>query len=638
MSIISAKDLSKAYGAQDVFQGVTLTIERGDRIALIGPNGEGKTTLLTLIAGLEKPTTGVVRRARNLSIGYMPQQGGFTSRRTLWDEMLTAFAHLIAQQEELHRLEEDMAAQDQPDPSLLGRYGDLLERFGEAGGYTYEGRIRQVLAGLGFESSQWHQTVQHLSGGEKTRALLARLLLQEPDLLLLDEPTNHLDLQTTEWLEGHLENWPGTLLVVSHDRYLLDRLVTRVWELEFGHLEIYKGNYSHYLELRVERRERQYREWTAQQKAIRRTEEFIRRYKAGQRSREARGRARRLARLPRVERPRDAHTMSLDLKAGRRSGDLVLELLDLEVGYEGPSPEEATQLFRVPEARILRGERVALMGPNGSGKTSLLRTLMGQIPPLGGRFRLGASVAIGYVPQGHAYLDPEATVLESLLAVKNLPLSQARHLLGRYLFSGDDVFKRIGDLSGGEKSRLALARLTLQGANFLILDEPTTHLDVASREVLEEVLSRFEGTILLVSHDRYFVGRLVHQTWWLEPGELHVFAGTYRELQEARGQDRTSEAEPEKAQPGRDDRELARARRRERAAQARRQEEAQALEDRVAELEASLADLDTALAEASLAGDPGRIERLARARRDVETSLQEVLQAWEAAARALSEA
>lgn len=638
MSIVTAKDLSKSYGAQDVFQGLTFAIERGDRIALIGRNGEGKTTLLKLVAGLEEPTAGQVHRTRNLTIGYMPQQAGFPSQRTLWEETLTAFAGLIAQQEELHRLEAAMSAHGGQDPSLLARYGELLEQFSEAGGYAYEAHIRQVLAGLGFDPSQWHEPVQRLSGGEQTRALLSRLLLEEPELLLLDEPTNHLDLQGIEWLEGYLENWRGTLVVVSHDRYFLDRLVTRVWELEFGRLETYSGNYSRYLDLKAERRERQRREWAAQQEKVRRTEEFIRRYGAGQRSREARGRARRLSHLPQVERPREADAISLDLRATGRSGDVVLELLDLEVGYGETALPAVKLLFHVPEARIFRGERVALMGPNGSGKTSLLRTVLGQVPPLKGEFRLGASVSIGYLPQGHTDLNLEETVLENLLAVRNLPLSQARHLLGRYLFSGDDVFKRVGDLSGGEQSRLALARLTLAGANFLILDEPTTHLDIASREVLEEVLDQFAGTILLVSHDRYFVDRLADAVWWLEPGELRVFPGPYHEFQESRRQGPAAGVESGAKEPPRERREAARARRRERAAQARKGEEAQALEDQVARLEVQLASLDVALAEASLAGDLARIEHLARSRRELETLLQQALTAWEEAAAALLEA
>ncbi len=634
MSLITAKGLAKAYGAQDVFQDVTFSIERGDRIALVGRNGEGKSTLLKILAGLEQPTAGTVQRARHLTIGYLPQHAGLDSDLTLWETMLEIFAPLLAQQEQLRRLEDQMSAQDDPDQALLDRYGALLEAFGEAGGYEFEARIRQVLSGLGLGPEKWGEPARHLSGGEQTRALLARLLLQGPDLLLLDEPTNHLDLQATEWLEGFLATWPGTLVLVSHDRYLLDRLATRVWELGFGRLETYRGNYSAYLEQRAARRERQAREWEAQQDLIRRTEEFVRRYGAGQRSKEARGRAKRLARLERVERPREAETMSLSLRSGLRSGDLVLEVEDLVVGYQAAGGER-TAVLRVPEARVFRGECVALMGPNGSGKTSLLRTLMGEVPPLGGTFRLGASVVAGYLPQGHGDLDPGSTVLESLLQVKNLPLSEARHFLGRYLFSGDDVFKPVGALSGGERGRLALARLALQGANFLILDEPTTHLDIPSREVLEVVLAGFGGTVLLVSHDRYLVDRLADQVWWAEGGVLETFSGTYAEF--AAQREGARKAAREEA-PRRERREADRARRKERSERARLEEAAARLEAQVLALEEELAQVDAALAEASLAGDVPRLAELARKRQALETALAEATAAWEAATEALLQA
>ncbi|MBC7225290.1 MAG: ABC-F family ATP-binding cassette domain-containing protein, partial [Anaerolineae bacterium] len=358
MSLITAKGLAKAYGAQDVFQDLTFHIERGDRIALIGRNGEGKTTLLKILAGLEPPTAGTLQRARHLTLGYLPQHAGLTSDLTLWQAVLEVFTPLLEQQAQLRRLEEAMSAQREPNQALLERYGTLLEAFEEAGGYLMEARIRQVLSGLGLGPEKWEQPVSHLSGGEQTRALLARLLLQDPQLLLLDEPTNHLDLQATEWLEGYLANWKGTLVVVAHDRYFLDRLANRVWELEFGRLETYRGNYSAYLVQRAERRERQARAWEAQQELIQRTEEFVRRYGAGQRSKEARGRARRLARLERVGRPRQGRALSLSLEAGSRSGDLVLEVRDLVVGYRSDDASPSAPVLTVPEARIFRGECV----------------------------------------------------------------------------------------------------------------------------------------------------------------------------------------------------------------------------------------------------------------------------------------
>ena len=323
MSILTASGLAKSYGAQDVFWDVSVQIARGDKIGLVGPNGEGKTTLLRILAGLEEPTAGTVHRARGLQVGYLPQIVDLDSERTVYAEMLTAFADLRAQQAELRRLEEAMADPARREEAMR-RYDDLLTRFELAGGYTYEARIRQVLAGLGFSAEEWDQPLGQLSGGQRTRALLARLLLQAPDLLLLDEPTNHLDLAALEWLEDYLRQWPGSLVVVAHDRRFLDKVVGRIWDLGFGRLEKYVGNYSRYTELRAERMARRQAEYEAQQAHIAKTEAFIQRYKAGQRSKEARGRQKRLARLERIERPREAQTIHLRLEADLRSGDLVL--------------------------------------------------------------------------------------------------------------------------------------------------------------------------------------------------------------------------------------------------------------------------------------------------------------------------
>jgi ATP-binding cassette subfamily F protein 3 len=416
-------------------------------------------------------------------------------------------------------------------------------------------------------------------------------------------------------------------VVVAHDRYFLDRLTNRTWDLHFGRLETYRGNYSHFLRQKAEREERRQLEWSAQQAAIKRTQDYIQRYKAGQRSKQAIGRQRRLDRLERLERPREAQNLSLHLQAGRRTGDVVLEIESLDVGYYDEPTSTSHHLLHVPEVRVFRGEQVALMGPNGSGKSSLIRTLLDENPPLGGAFRLGAGVMVGYMPQGHADLDPNLTVLDCLLEVRNLPLSEARDFLGRFLFSGDDVYKQVGDLSGGEQSRVALARLALQGANFLILDEPTTHLDIASREILEEVLAGFEGTILFVSHDRYFVDRLADRVWWLGDGALHAFRGTYREFVSARQEAREAAAQArEKAAAP--DRAEVREQRRRRANLVRQQQQAEELEHQIADLEARLERLDDQLAQASLNGEADRIQDLARERQDMEDSLEQAMQAW----------
>jgi ATP-binding cassette subfamily F protein 3 len=382
---------------------------------------------------------------------------------------------------------------------------------------------RTDLSGLGFSSDEFSKPLAHLSGGERTRALLAQLLLRRPALLLLDEPTNHLDLEAVEWLEETLLRWRGALVIVAHDRYFLDRVATRMWEMEFGGLVTYRGNYSHYVQQREARRERLLKEWEAQQEHVEKTEEFIRRNLAGQRTREAQGRRTRLERFfqeEAIERPREEKRIRLGLTTDLRSGDLVLATKDLVVGYDAP-------LFTAPEVEIRRGDRVALIGPNGAGKTTLLRTILGDVPALQGRIRFGASVQPGYLAQAQAGLDPEQSVLDAILDVQNLPLVRARNYLAQFLFSGDDVFRPINTLSGGQRSRVALARLTLQGANFLLLDEPTNHLDIASQEILENVLRRFPGTVLLVSHDRYLVQALATHIWRVDGDELRAYEGNY---------------------------------------------------------------------------------------------------------------
>ena len=622
MSLVVGNELAKSYGAQDVFAGVSFEIPRAARIALVGPNGSGKTTLLRLIAGLDQPNAGRIQRARGLRIGYLPQQAQLQGEGTLWEAMEAVFEGLQAQARRLRRLEAEMA-----DPArreqALALYGPLLEAFELAGGYTYPQRIERVLTGLGFDPADFHSPLAHLSGGQRTRALLARLLLEEADLLLLDEPTNHLDLEGVEWLEEYLQSWKGAMLLVAHDRTFLDRLVEQVWEMSFGRLTAYRGNYSAYVRQRQERLEQQREEYERQQAHIARTEDYIRRYMAGQRTRQAQGRQKRLERLERVEAPQEMGTLHLDLGRPLRSGDLVLGLYGLIVGYDPAAP-----LFTVDQVELRRGQRVALLGPNGSGKTSLLRTIVGEIEPLGGRIRLGAGVHIGYFAQAHAGLDPSRSILDTILEAGLPSVSRARNLLGRYRFSGDMVFKRVGDLSGGEQARVALAVLALQGANLLLLDEPTNHLDIPSQEVLQEVLSAFEGSVLLVAHDRYLVRALATHTWAIVDRRLWPLEGGYDAYCEWI-KTRRAEENIEAKEISRQERDAERAAKRvaERALeqQRRRREEAEA---RIQQLEARLALVETALEAASAARDVGRVTELglehARLQAELEAAWEEL--------------
>ncbi len=538
MPIVTVTHVGKSFGAERIFSDLSFQVDPQNRIGLVGPNGAGKSTLLNILAGHEMPDEGHVSFARNIRIGYLTQVTDFQPHHTLHEEMLSVFDELRTWERALSEMTQAMGSpQVLSDPErhtrLLKQYDELQARYEHAGGYTYENRVDQVLDGLDFTREQQQAPVMQLSGGQQTRAALGKLLLQEPDLLLLDEPTNHLDLATLEWLETYLVTLHGAMIIVAHDRYFLDKVVSRTVELAFGRIEEYPGNYTKYLALREERMEQRLREYEAQQAYIEHTEEFIRRYKAGQRSKEARGRQKLLDRLERVERPRDFQEMSFEFTPLVDSGLIVISAQKLEAGYRADNVQSvvaaAKTLVHVEDLELLRGDRVGLIGPNGTGKTTLLRTLIGELLPVRGQVHIGHGVRIGYYSQTHEGLNMQRTILDEIRQISVLSEEGARSFLGRFLFSGDDVFKPIGALSGGERSRVALAKLTLQGSNLLVLDEPTNHLDLQSRQFLEEVLDEFEGTLLFVSHDRYFIDRLATKVWAVEQGELRAYMGNYTE-------------------------------------------------------------------------------------------------------------
>lgn len=634
MSILTATDLSKHFGAQDVFSDVSLQVGHGDRVGLVGANGTGKTTLLRILMGLEAPSSGHVQRARGVRLGYLPQEATLLNiPGSLWQLAEGIFADLQQQAAELRRTEELMAAAADPAErdALLARYGEAQHAFEMAGGYTYERRIRQVLNGLGFGEHEYHLPIAQLSGGQQTRAQLARLLLDQPDLLLLDEPTNHLDLEAVEWLEDYLQAWSGAMIIVAHDRYFLDKVVTKIWELDRGKFQVFRGNYSAFLQQRAEQQERQRRAFLRQQAHIAHEEEFIRRNLAGQRTKEAQGRRKRLERLERIETVSDAAQIRLELQSDLRSGDLVLATHGLVVGFRSEAP-----LFVCPDVEIRRGDRVALLGPNGAGKTTFIRTILKEIKPLAGRVRIGAAVVAGYFAQAHAGLHIDWSVLEEILAVKNLPLNETRRFLARFLFVGDDVFKPVGSLSGGERARLALAKLALQGANFLVLDEPTNHLDIPSREILQTVLREYPGTILLVSHDRYFVEALANQVWSLEDGRLYVSAGGYNaflaERQARRARKILSQASrrdsPDSGQRGHSVHGTSKPANTSGLNSFRRRQAIAELEQAIHAAETRLAELAVALEEASQAQAVERIRELGQDYQTVEQQLGSLLEQW----------
>jgi len=530
MSLITAANLSKAYGPDDIFNGISLSIPGNARIGLVGVNGVGKTTLLRILLGEEEASSGAVHRAKALRMGYLPQEAVTDSRRTLWDECLSAMEDLIEMQRHLREMENSMAA-DPHDSGLIERYGALQHRFDRLGGFTFEHEIERTLTGLGFHKDEYSKPLNILSGGQRTRAVLARLLLSNPDLLLLDEPTNHLDIQAMEWLESYLKTWDGAAVMVSHDRYFLDQAATVIWEMTPG-LEVYRGNYSAYLLQREERYEHELKEFEAQQEFIAKEEDYIKRNMAGQNTRQAQGRLKRLERLLKdalLASPQQSRRIHFNLGSVERSGDLVIRTYGLKIGYH----DDKNLLINAPDLVLIRGEIAAVMGPNGVGKTTFLKTLLGKLPPLAGKVELGASVKVGYFAQAHEGLHSNWTLVKEIQYVAPHMLEpEVRNYLAKFLFTGDDVFKEINVLSGGERGRLALACLALKGANLLLLDEPTNHLDLPSQEILQRILVEFKGTVLLVSHDRYLVDAVATQVWEAYPEEksLITFKGNYSQL------------------------------------------------------------------------------------------------------------
>jgi ATP-binding cassette subfamily F protein 3 len=544
-TILTVSNLAKTYITEEIFSGVTFQIMEREHVALVGVNGAGKSTALRIIAGVEHSNGGDIIQANGLRVTYLSQEAQFTSHGTVLDEAREAFSIVLAAADRMREIEREMETAGDELEALLDEYDRLQTRFESGGGYDIEHRTEAVLNGLGFTEEQFSDPVDRLSGGQKTRVALAKALLESPDLLLLDEPTNHLDLEMLEWLETFLRSWNGACLIVSHDRYFLDRVTTRTLDLSFGRLEDYPAPYAKYLAMREERMIRRVKEYEEQQEHIAKTEEFIRKYGNGQRYREARGRQKKLDRLERLPRPMEHNRIHLRLGSPVRSGRMVLSSTKMDIGYN--DPDGPTTFINTPELLIDRNERIGLIGPNGSGKTTLIKTLVGSLPALGGQYTYGTNVKPGYYAQSHEQLrgKGDGTPLSVILDTGPMTEEVARNYLGRFLFSGDDVYKQVTALSGGERSRLALGVLLLEQANFLILDEPTNHLDIQARETLEEMLSDFDGTILFVSHDRYFMDRIATQLWVVEEGGLSVALGNYTDYQRSIGH---RAAELEKAQ------------------------------------------------------------------------------------------
>lgn len=531
MAVIGASQLGLHYAEMEIFGDITLQVNEKARIGIVGPNGSGKTSLLRVLLGEQDYDSGTIFRPEQLRIGYVPQTAMQSGSGTLREQIIETFRHLIDLEEQMAESAlEIQQTQGSGRKRAERRYSSLVDRYESEGGYDYHNAIERVVAGVGLSEEILDTLTIDASGGERTRAALATALLGDPDILVLDEPTNYLDFNGLEWLEGFLSTFRNAFIVVSHDRYFLDRVVTEIWEIDRARMKTFPGNYSKYKILKAEENERLSKEYRKQQEHIRREEYFIARYHAGQRSKEARGRAKRLDKINMIDAPAVEETVAIRSSEATRTGEIVLRTTDLEVGFIDSEGGKVT-LFEVPDTEIHRGTTTAIIGNNGIGKTTLLKTLLSDIPALEGKSSLGHNVKTGYFRQGSDEIPPNLTVMEALLQIKNLPIGEARGFLARFLFRGEEIFEKVSSLSGGERGRLALARLLILEPNVLVLDEPTTHLDIPSREALEEMLTGFKGTILFVTHDRHLISLLANNLWIIHDGKVDTFDGTYEEWQ-----------------------------------------------------------------------------------------------------------
>ncbi|MBX9976522.1 ABC-F family ATP-binding cassette domain-containing protein [Cytobacillus firmus] len=634
MILLQVNQLAKNFGADPILTNIKLEVQTRDRIALVGRNGAGKSTLLKIIAGQMTYDSGEIIKPKEVTIGYLAQNTGLESELSIWDEMLTVFSHLQKQEKQLRSLEEQMADPDVLNNSnayerILKEYDKLQVDFKENGGYQYEADIRSILHGLNFSSLGYDTKISSLSGGQRTRMALGKLLLTKPDILILDEPTNHLDIETLSWLEQYLQGYNGAILIVSHDRYFLDKVVSQVYEISRRQIRKYPGNYSSYLDQKAANFEREMKQFEKQQEEIAKLQDFIQRNLArASTTKRAQSRRKQLARMDVMDRPLgDEKSASFGFDIERQSGNEVLNIHSLAIGYKEIVSENIS-------LRLARGDSIALVGPNGIGKSTLLKTIIKKISSFSGEIQYGSNVTIGYYDQEQAELTSNKRVLNELWDEYPLkPEKEIRTILGNFLFSGDDVLKTVSTLSGGEKARLALAKLMMQKANFLILDEPTNHLDLDSKEILENALIDYPGTILFVSHDRYFINRITTKVVELSSIGATEYLGDYdyyvekkqeqEELLALNEQDESTASQPVKQdknnyQQDKEAKKLERQRK-------RRMEE---IEEQIEALEKVIDMNDQLLCDPNVYQDHEKVMGITNETDQAKTKLEELMEEW----------
>ena len=648
--LLSVNNISKTFETGPILSGVSFNIERRQKTALIGSNGSGKTTLLRIITGAMDADTGIVTFERDAEVGYLSQEGTFSGGGTVYEEMLACRSDLVRMEEELRSLEKQMESSDNIS-SVCERYEKLNTEFELKGGYTYRSEIVGVLKGLGFSEEDFNRQASTLSGGQKTRAALGAILVRKPDLIILDEPTNHLDMNSVIWLEGYLAAYDGAVLIVSHDRYFLDRIAEYVFEIENTKLEVYKGNYSDYAYKKKQLFDARMKAYLNQQQEIKHQEEVIEKLKSFNREKSikrAESREKALNKIQVLDKPEEINDeMTLHLKPSKTSGEDVLKAEHLSKSFDGRT------LFSDASFEIKRGEHICIIGDNGTGKTTLLKILNGITEPDSGSFTLGTNVETAYYDQEHHVLDPDKTIYDEISdAHPDMTITQIRTVLASFLFTDENVYKQIALLSGGEKGRVSLAKLMLSSANLLFLDEPTNHLDITSKEILENALSEYEGTVVCVSHDRYFVNRISTRILELNDGHFDNYIGNYDYYLEKRDDVRKAneglKLSASASSPASDAANVPagsgasvntgsasgatdwKTQKALQAEERKRANDLKKVEDRITDIENELSEIESRMAEPDVATSPSKLNELVKKQNELNTELEELMEKWEA--------
>lgn len=639
MIIAQAQDLEQRFGGNTIFSNISFSVPDNARIGLVGPNGAGKTTLLKIMTGQQEPTSGQFTINKGLTVGYIAQENALDEDKTIWDEMLTVFDNLIEKNKRITKMQEQIAEHPE-DEDLLKRYDQLAYDFEQEGGFTYQAEIKSILNGFNFKENTWQKVIGTLSGGEKTRLAFVKLLLQKPPVLLLDEPTNYLDLDTLDWLEAFLKNYQGAIITVSHDQYFLDHLANQIFELNFGKLTTFKGNYSQYVKERELMNNQQEAAYEKQQEKIKKEEEFIQKNLVrASTTKRAQSRRKALDKMERIKPPKHKQKVRINFTSDRPSGKEVLIAKDLTIGYP-----DKTMVSDI-DFQVNKNDRVAIIGPNGIGKSTLLKTIMKKLEPKDGSIKYGASLDIGYYDQELQSLDPSKTVLDTIWdRHKTMPEKDVRSILASFLFTAEDIDKTVGQLSGGQKARLTLTVLSLEKDNFLLMDEPTNHLDIEAKEVLEQALDTYDGTLLFVSHDRYFINELANKIISVSDGHAKIYNGNYsyyldeKAKQAAAVQEAEAEQTESTTSANQNKGKLSYQEQKARDSQKRKLERAVSeAEARIEKLEAEEQEIQTEMANPDIAASFEKLGPLQEKLSAVQEQLEQANNDWENALEALDE-